>query len=369
MTKKKIVLVSSVFFPRNSPRSNRTTELAKEFARQGNEVIVYSVLEGYDYSQFEKEHNVSVKNIGKMSFLTLSSDGAKRISFFLKIMILLFNKLFQFPNIELMFKVPKALKKENNIDLLLSVAIPYPVHWGVALFKKNNKSNFAKTWVADCGDPFMGNKFNKHPFYFKYLEKWFCKEADYLTIPIDEAKDAYYPEFHEKIKIIPQGFRFDEFKLTDWSGNNEVLTFVYAGAFYKGMRDPQLFLKYLGELDVPFKFIIYTKHISLVEPYLDTLGGKIEIRDYIPRSELLQEMCKADFLVNFENGTSVQSPSKLIDYALVNKPILSVASNKLDKMSINQFLNKNYSTKLVMNDIEKFNIVNVVDAFVKLIKE
>jgi hypothetical protein len=70
-----------------------------------------------------------------------------------------------------------------------------------------------------------------------------------------------------------------------------------------------------------------------------------------------------DFLVNFENGTLVQTPSKLIDYALCSRPILSISSNNVNCQIINQFLNYNFSQSLVIDDIEKYNIENVARQF------
>ena len=40
MDNKRILIVGRTFFPEQSPRSFRTTELAKEFARQGHQVEV-----------------------------------------------------------------------------------------------------------------------------------------------------------------------------------------------------------------------------------------------------------------------------------------------------------------------------------------
>ncbi|MCK5338692.1 MAG: hypothetical protein KAJ50_07770, partial [Bacteroidales bacterium] len=91
---------------------------------------------------------------------------------------------FEYPAIEEMFKVKKILKNENGYDLLISFAVPFPVHWGTAWARTKNHE-IAKVWVADCGDPYMGNtndSFRKL-FYFKYPEKWFCKKTDFITIP------------------------------------------------------------------------------------------------------------------------------------------------------------------------------------------
>src|SRR5690606_10094120 len=108
--------------------------------------------------------------------------------------------------------VYNALKKEknSNYDILISIAAPHPIHWGVAKAIKKYK-NIAKCWIADCGDPFMlsHNLQYKRPFYFKYYEKEFCRLADFITIPTAFAKDGYYKEFHDKLNVIPQGFNFN----------------------------------------------------------------------------------------------------------------------------------------------------------------
>ena len=76
----------------------------------------------------------------------------------------------------------------------------------------NKKQKIAKTWVADCGDPYVGVKtdsFRKW-FYWSWVEKWFMKKADFIAITNINFKINYFPEFHKKMVEIPQGFNFDE---------------------------------------------------------------------------------------------------------------------------------------------------------------
>jgi hypothetical protein len=75
-----------------------------------------------------------------------------------------------------------------------------------------------------------------------------------------------------------------------------------------------------------------------------------------------------DFLVNFENKNNVQSPSKLIDYAIVGKPVLSIKPFKLKRQIVNEFLKRNYTNQLVIENIEQYNIQNVSRRFLNLIK-
>lgn len=363
----KIVIISAEFYPRNTPRANRTTELAKELARQGNQVTIYTDTDSNDYVVYEENFNLNIKSIGKVRFATTNSKiSSSKYSFFIKVLSKLFNRLTEFPDIELMFKAYSILKNNREqFDLLISIAYPFPIHWGVA-YAKNRVKCFPNKWIADCGDPFMGNPNIKRPFYFKNIEKWFCKKTDFITVPTEQALNAYYPEFREKIEVIPQGFHLDDYKdLVGYTGN-KMSTFIYAGAFYKNIRDPRPFLKYLISLEYDFKFIIYTKNRNIVEPFLNKLGDKLEIRDFIPRKEILQKLAKADFLINFQNKDKVQTPSKLIDYAIVERPVLNI-KNKTDYPKIKKFLSMNYEDKMDIPSLENYSISNVAIKFVRLI--
>lgn len=367
MVKKKIVLISSLFFPRNSPRANRTTELAKEFARQGHHVTVYSALGDYDYTGFEKQYNLKIRNFGKRRFFTLNSDGKNMSYNFLnKVGIKLFHKIIEFPHIELAFKVADLLKKEKNIDLLITVAVPFPIHWGAAFAQKYFSKNNIKTWVADCGDPYMGNPAHNHPFYFKYVEKWFCRKVDYITVPTDNSIGGYYREFHDKIRVVPQGFNFEDYENLPEYKENDVPTFIYAGALYEKIRDPRPFLDYLTTLNAEFKFIIYTRNQKLISDYKDKLKHKLEINDYIPRAEVMCEFAKADFLINFENADTVQTPSKLIDYVLAKRPIFSVPSTGLNENIFREFLQLNFSHQKKIDNIDQYNIFVIAKNFIQL---
>lgn len=360
----KVVIISRAIFPMVAPRSMRATELAKEFAREGHDVILYGVLGEFDYSSFEKENNLRVKDLGPTRFAKLNSDGQDKNSLINKVSSLFLHRLLEYPDVELVFRVNKVLKKERDIDLLITIAHPYPIHWGAA-WNKNRNNNFPTTWIADCGDPYMGNPFYKPLFYFKYIEKWFCKKVDYLTVPLEEAKDAYYPEFQSKIRVIPQGFKFEIPKNIE-EPDNEVLTFIYAGIFYENNRDPRPFLDYLKRQLIDFRFIVYTKSVNLIKDYQKDLGDKLVIRDYIPREDLLEKMREADFLINIENINTVQSPSKLIDYAISGRPILSINTRNMNYDNINAFLKRNYSGSFKLKNLNQYHISNVVEKFIEL---
>lgn len=359
-----ILIISGFFHPINTPRSFRTTELAKELCRQGHNVTVCIPYNDFDYTDFKKQSPI------KIDYLRISDKKINTVNLFTRIFNRIKSTYFQYPYIKYLCKIPQYLKSKEGYDAIISIAVPHPIHWGTAraLKKMRNKT---KAWIADCGDPFMlcTTDTFRNPFYFKWFEKSFCKRADFITIPLESGKDGYYPEFREKIRVIPQGFDFSEIKTIEDFKENKIITFSYAGTFIPGMRDPRPILEYLSKCNIDFRFYIYTNQPGLIESYKSVLGEKLIISDYIDRKELIYRMSTYDFLLNLENGTEVQAPSKLIDYGLANRPVLSLYSQKLDEKKFNQFLSRNYEQKMTLPDINNYNIKNVAGAFINLIEE
>lgn len=370
MEKKKILIVSKSFHPENSPRSFRTTELVKELCRQGHNVTVYT-LENPEHQQpLVQKFGFALKGLGRLRFKNFAPgrDDGKVIFLLKRIITRLMLMLFEYPDIELMFKVKKALKKESGYDMLISVAVPHPVHWGVAWARKKNH-RIAKTWVGDCGDAYMGvikhDSFGKL-FYFKYLEKWFCRKVDVITIPHIQMQVNYYPAFRHKIVEISQGFKFDEVQASGAPVSNPVPTFAFAGVFIRTTRNPGPLLDYIISTGRDFKFIAYTRTGDILQPYKEKLKEKLEIRDYIPREALIKELSKMDFLVNIGFDPAQQAPSKLIDYYLSGRPILSLATNEPDTKVVDEFLSGNYTNCFQYPTMDRFKIENVTESFLRL---
>jgi hypothetical protein len=153
--------------------------------------------------------------------------------------------------------------------------------------------------------------------------------------------------------------------------NNPVPHFAYAGSFIPGKRDPSHFLKFLCTLTTDFKFYVYTQKThytqktQLLEPFKAALGEKLNIQPYMPREQLLAELVKMDFLVNFDNNAGTQLPSKLIDYAMIKRPVLNITSD-LNTTIIHQFLKGDYSAKMDLGDVSKYNITRVAQQFLNL---
>jgi hypothetical protein len=367
----KILIVTNAFYPDISPRSFRATELALEFVRQGHAVKVLTHPRiGTD--EFCKINGIVFKDLGNLTWPDTIIKGSGLVRLFWRIVKRFSILLFEYPHIQIVPLLKKGLKGESGYDALISVAVPYPIHWGVAAVR-SKKNKIAKVWIADCGDPYMGQENDTFtpPFYFGWVEKWFCRKANYLTVPTEASIKGYYAEFHSKIRVISQGFRFEDVKTHEGTKTTDKVVFGYGGMLIPGRRDPSEFLNFLNSLDETynFEFQVFTNTPQLVEPYLAKSKGRIVLKKVLDRSSLLYEMSKMDFVINFENVGTAQTPSKLIDFVIIKKPILSIKYGDLKPEIVMEFLNGNYEKSLTISNPEQYRIENVVQKFISLIEK
>lgn len=374
---KNVLLVTYHFYPEQTPRSFRIIELMKELSKFYN-VTVLVPDRKIDYKSIFQIDNLSIiilksgyifnKNIGIKMQNTIDTQ-----KFYIQKLYSLYNYLFNNRQIEYSLSIYKYLKKnQNEYDLVISNALPFCTHLGSYLGIKNNQKI---KLILEYGDPFYFNKSHNLAFYFKHIEQKVLKRANYITVPIEEAKKSFkYYKIENKIKVIPQGFNFSEIKINHYE-KNKIPTFMYAGIFYDEIRNPLSLFKELSKIDKEFKFIIYTnknnyfrlKNINDLEKERKKLGNKLEIRDLISREKCIFKMSQMDFLINLENINIEQSPSKLIDYALSKRPILSFNQNNFNVDIFKEFLNGNYEKQKIIN-IEEYDIRNVTKKFMELIE-
>ncbi len=366
----KYVIIAGWIYPHVSARAFRSTELAKGLAKQGHDVTLYAILGKYDYSNFEKEYNVKVKDLGRSWLGNDNSDGFTKLNIIQKVFRRLLYNALDYPRCEFFFKTITALKKEGTFDYLITIAHPYGIHWGAAFYKKYYSNTKFKFWASDCGDPFLGDP-DTHFWRLTLLplERLWSKQTDKIVVPVVNAKDGYDKMFYNKIEVIPQSVDFSEIKISTYNVN-KIPTFLYSGAIYPGMRDPSTFMEYLCTLKTDFCFHVYTTG-SFMEKYKGTLGDKLEIHPYIPRCELLKRMSTMDFLININNNSGVQTPSKLIDYGLSKRPFMSISTqlSQEELQVFDEFLRRDYTHQCRIENLEQFDSINVCKRFNDLFLE
>ena len=364
----KIVYITKSFYPNQSARALRATELSKQFVKMGHEVTVYTVAGMTDYSDYYEKTGVHVRVVPTKWIVGALKKSKIRL-FFIRLLSVLFNKITEFPNIEFLSIVPKLLASEKDVDLLITSAVPFEIHFGAAKAKKEMGNTFPRVWISDCGDPFMGNDVSKPFFWFKYLELQWGKMTDYVTIPLKEAAKAYYPNVQDKLRVIPQGIDFSSVKIKEGFTRNTIPHFAYTGTIFPGYRDLTSLLEYLCTIPDDFRFYVYTKSPKTIECFRNRLNEKLILKGYIPREELIYQLSQMDFLINLCNQSTVQSPSKLIDYGLSTRPILDISTPFMEIDDFKSFMKGDYSNAHKIENIQQYNIKTIAEKFLALTKQ
>lgn len=361
----KILIISQNTYPVNGPRAFRTQELSEELARQGHDVTLYTVHGDIDYTQYEKETGVKMRDINPHTPLS-ANDGKYRFKLVHRIVFHFFHQWLLYPEIDFHFKVDSILQEEKDVDLLITIAYPHTIHSGAARSKKKHPEIFPNMWIADCGDPFFLNPFIKVPKYMEKYERSWCEAVDYIAVPTEASKEGYFPEYRDKIRVIPQGFDFSKTPIGEYK-KNEVPTFLFCGSVYPGKRDVRSFMDYLLTRKEPYKFKLLM-HSPLDAKYETESHHQIEYITGKGRKDVILECSKADFLINVINPNAAQTPSKLIDYGISGRPVLNISNDFCEQEAFEEFCSGDYHQKLVLPDLEQYQIENVAKQFVELAK-
>lgn len=72
-----------------------------------------------------------------------------------------------------------------------------------------------------------------------------------------------------------------------------------------------------------------------------------------------------DFLINFDNNTTLNVPSKLIDYSITGRPVLNITKD-FSSESVEAFLEGDYSDRMALPDPMQYHISEVSRKFLEL---
>ena len=106
----------------------------------------------------------------------------------------------------------------------------------------------------------------------------------------------------------------------------------------------------------------------LDEKYVKLSDGRIEYKIGYGRKDIIKACSEMDFLINVKNINNSQTPSKLIDYSISKRPILSISDEFVEVEDFRRFVDGDYSNRLIVDNLDSYKIENVAQAFVNLAK-
>lgn len=336
-----------------NPRAFRSISLEDAFVKLGHDVTSIALGEeispGPNRLQRSRLRNTAVWRMADNVFNFLFPDGARFFSLL---------KYYR--------KIPK-----KNVDLLISVGLPFSVHIVSALALKLGKVSASRS-VADYGDPFSNNPTMRRPRYFSYLERRVTSVFDRVSVPVASAIPAYTDAIDgpDKVVVIPQGVDLGK-TLRSIYVKNTVPTFCYAGRFYRDIRNPEAFFEHLSGLMLmgrDFYFYVFCDRSDSANKEILNyarlcIGDRLVVKDLLPRYQCVEFLGRMDFLVNIGNTNNVQQPSKIIDYSLSGRPFLTIRPEQKQFTEFDEFLSGNYSSFQEVN-VKSYDHLQVATEFI-----
>lgn len=226
-------------------------------------------------------------------------------------------------------KIIKEIKKEDlpNIDYLFSSIKPFSNAILSNRLKKLEPFKNA-TQILDIGDPFAHNAMSKiiKPKDIEF-EKGVLLQADHIIVTNTETKNHYINDFqisNESITVIPQGVDTNliDKQVRKTRTNNCRIKAIYAGIFYKELRDPSNIIEVINknnqQLKVDFDF--YGSNLPPSKFY--------NVKNRINQNDLIKKYLDSDILLFFDNAFGIQTPGKIYELLAIKKPILFIYSNE-----------------------------------------
>ncbi len=361
-----IIILQEGYDPNPDPNSICTKALVDVFKRQGDNVyIVCDGVKGKEHLFSIDESILHVEVNEELSYY--------RRTFWGKVNTLI-NRFFSIPIWPIRF--PQHVQKYVNVveDILamfdedsqiIIISVYRPAEMVEVGYRIKKRYPNCR-WIIYSLDGIGSLVGLKHSRWLDNKEtKWNynrCESAD-LVIQMQAHKEVYikspFATYLPKTMFLDLPLVVEPAKkpIIKQESGNQILTFVYGGAFYKGLREPFYLLSWFKEL-IKYKqisFSCYTK--SVFQPQIEQVSietnGCLQRLDYITPDEMNRVINQSDFVVNIGNTASPMVPSKIFVYMSACKPIIHFISD--DDDSCLSYLNK-YPLALIIDQRESIEM-------------
>ena len=357
MTNKNLLILAPYFFPYENPRSRRVLKVVETLDEAG--FYIHIVCSKVAQKPTQLSERVSIYPVGfnapKEWFFqpkqankpqeqpATSSPWMARLK---QINIVVLKSIYwpddSFTWLKDSYVTAEEIVQKYSINAVLSFSLPFAsILTGLKL--KRNHPNLQ--WITDIGDPLnfqVDNPMN-NPWLYKNRNKQVEKQAlitaNLSIVTNPGLQEKYISELQipeNKLAVVGPFNQVGQRVLK--SKKTESIHLLFMGSFYPKIRRAQVLLQHLENLvhESPntkyritlagnlnhsdaklFKNSPLIGKITELKPYQDTVNSQ----------KLIQE---ADFLINLNNTTSFQLPSKCADYLASGLPIINITQHAND---------------------------------------
>ena len=221
--------------------------------------------------------------------------------------------------------------KNKNIDAIIAVTAPY--YLAEALSMTSTEAIKAVYQLDPYSNNYTFSKLTK--FLRKKVENKVIKNLDVLFATNFVKEDLISTNIiTEESKVIEAnlpGIKVDEVPINSQVllvKNENTVQCLFAGKFYKKIRNPRYLLELFDKLPSNYVLNIAGHGCeNIIESYKSKLGYRLIHHGFIGKSEVEQLIRKADVLINVDNTIKNQMPSKIVDYICTGKKILNICTD------------------------------------------
>jgi hypothetical protein len=239
------------------------------------------------------------------------------------------------------YKAVRKLKKINlsaAIDCIITVSMPYEAHLAGYKYKKYKKN---VKWITYTLDSFVYNPTLQKHFVLKGFrnvintaseEKIFRNaDANFLPFSLKDTVNSSGEENKHKFHWIsfPLITEYKQETTTDYF-EKDTINVVYAGSFYKDIRNPEYCLRLFSLIDNSH-IVLHLFHRGECGDIINHFSMKsrnIISHGNLPVEKIYEVEKQANILLNVGNTIGLFFPSKLLEYISFGKPIINVHDHR-----------------------------------------
>ncbi|MFM5427133.1 hypothetical protein ACET8G_09675 [Aeromonas veronii] len=363
----KILIINYHYPPSTTAHSYRWSLLRQYFLSQGHEV---SVICGGLSSESDTENRITrvnfpktvTKNAVDSVFRSNIKNNDLKNTVFYSIKKL-YRKIF-WPD-GLWHWLPLSLfevfkLRNQKFDMVVGYSPTFVAVIASLLYKKLNKKT---KLVIDFGDPFSVSKempVNNYALYGRlnsYIENSVFKAANLVSFTNAKTFDLYKFKYPSSLNfdIVPHLVNVDDFYEIKKRIDNSPVRVGYVGAFHKNIREPNLAIEKLSQIDIDgLRFEFYGPLNGII------FNDSRFVNHYgvVNRDKAICLSKEFDVLINIENEDCPMSPSKIFECMATGKPIINFLSSTGVSSFNNYPLVLNIDTNTSIDSIITFILKN-----------
>lgn len=363
--KKHLAMIVGGYYPTPSP-TGKCAEQYVSLIQDDYEIDVVCIARSDDKSYVYNKKNVYPAGCSYVYFQKEIENKLRFLHTGSKALLRIWNSVHQ-PNnlywyVNAAYKKLEAIHSNKPIDVIFSVGAPMAAHCAAMQFKALHPE---VRWVTYSVDSYAAQ--NKNKKRFRNYEKGVLGKSDYnlLSEEIYNNSPFLYDDFEDRVGTLPYLLPAIRHEMShNHYFDSSKTNFVYAGSFYKKIRNPSFLLEAFMHTreDAVLHLFCSSDCDELINQAVTTSHGKIVRHGIVGPDEIADVYAEADVLVSVGNSLPEFKPSKTFEYIATCKPILNIYYNGLRDDVL-----ENYPMSLQLcNSAEAILSAKEIDEFISI---